>query len=222
MRLPIGRLILVFVATAWVASASLSVGVYIDTAPLIDHPAGPFSLEFQLIDGSESGDANNTAVLNAFAFGGGSPTGAPSVLGGVTGNLLSTITMIDSSPVNRYSQSFDAGTYVYFQVALTTNADRNRIPDEFSASILDRSGVAIPTADAPENAFVVIDGLEQTVEYSSLYVTQGPAAGGPPIHIPIPMVAATPEPGTFLISGVALCALALMRRRRTSLNARGR
>ena len=76
--------------------------ISMNTAPLIGHPAGPFSLEFQLNDGSGTGDENNTAVLSNLTFGGGAPVGAPSLIGGATGDAGSSITITESSFFNQF------------------------------------------------------------------------------------------------------------------------
>ena len=43
--------------------------ISLDTSPLIGHPAGPFSLYFQLNDGAAIGDGSNSAILSDFNFG---------------------------------------------------------------------------------------------------------------------------------------------------------
>ena len=48
------------------AAHALLFTIEVDTAPLIGHPAGPFSLEFQLNDGSGTSDGNNTALIGPF------------------------------------------------------------------------------------------------------------------------------------------------------------
>src|SRR5262249_21463960 len=50
--------------TAQSAFATLDTLITINTAPLIGHAAGPFSLDFELIDGSGTSDANNTVTLS--------------------------------------------------------------------------------------------------------------------------------------------------------------
>ena len=57
------------------AQAQVVFHVSLDTSALTTL-AGPFSLDFQLNDGSGTGDANNTAILSHFTFGtGGSALG---------------------------------------------------------------------------------------------------------------------------------------------------
>src|SRR3974377_1196092 len=72
--------------------------VDINTASLVGNPSGPFSLDFQLNDGSGLGDANNTATINNFTFGTGSATGTANLAGGAAGNLSSTVALTDTTP----------------------------------------------------------------------------------------------------------------------------
>ena len=64
-----------------------SYDVTLDTAPLVGHPAGPFYVYLEFIDGSGVGDANNTVTMTNVNFGGGSALGNPVSFGGVTGSL---------------------------------------------------------------------------------------------------------------------------------------
>jgi hypothetical protein len=59
----------------------LNYHVTVATSPLIGHPAGPFSLDFQLTDGSGLGDANNTATISNLSYGGGAATGSATLSG---------------------------------------------------------------------------------------------------------------------------------------------
>src|SRR4051794_1059710 len=91
MRFGAGRssLCVLIQVLLWVAPAR-SAGIYdisLNTASLIGHIAGPFSLDFQLIDGAGTGDANNTAQLTDFSFNTGSAAGLPVLLGGASGSL---------------------------------------------------------------------------------------------------------------------------------------
>ena len=59
-------------ALALVLSASSFAGIIdfaVDTTALVGHPAGPFSIEFQLIDGSGINDANNTFAIPTSSLG---------------------------------------------------------------------------------------------------------------------------------------------------------
>src|SRR5260370_28684447 len=101
--------------SASICRAGVVYDVSLNTSPLIGHAAGPFSLGFQLNDGSGAGDANNTAILSAFQFGvGGSALGTPVLAGGATGSLASGVTITDSSFFNAFSQQFNPGSLLQF------------------------------------------------------------------------------------------------------------
>jgi hypothetical protein len=199
---------------ALLAASAFAGSIYnvsIDTAPLIGHTAGPFTLDLQFTDGSGSGDANNTVTLSNFLFGAGNPVGTPEApLGGVSGDLGSMVTMTDSSFFNEFDQVFTPGATLTFRLALTNNADSGS-PDEFSLGILDNTGVEIPTLD-PGGALLVVDITPGSTVVST-FATDGtlsPAAGGSPISIPAPTVtpvSGVPEPGTLMLFAAGLLVL---------------
>src|SRR4051812_19466391 len=76
------------------ARADIIFNVSMNTAPLIGHPAGPFSIDFQLNNGSGP-LADNTATISNFNFGGGAPAGTPTLIGGASGNLSSSVRLTD-------------------------------------------------------------------------------------------------------------------------------
>ena len=135
-------------------SRAITFTITTDTSPLIGQASGPFSLDFQFIDGSGSGDANNTVTLSAFNFYGGSWTGSPTLTGGASTGA-GTITLTDSSFFNELFQGFTPGTKLSFQVSMTTALDAGA-PDEFSFAILDSTLSEIPTM-GPGDAFVTVD-----------------------------------------------------------------
>ena len=179
--------------------------VSLGTAPLIGHPARPFALEIQLNDGSGTGDGNNTVLLSNFVFGGGNPSGTPSIFGGVTGNLSSSVAMTDSSFFNQFIQNFNPGATLSFQLMLTTNVDSGGVPDELSLALLDSSGFEIPTL-GPADALLIIDINSGTPTISTFRTdtTQSPNARGLPIDIVTPVISTVPEPSTLALSTVVV------------------
>jgi hypothetical protein len=138
--------VLAFASLPQAQAATLLFHVTVDTAPLTTSPNGPFSLDFQLNDGSGSADGNNTATLSNFTFGGGAATGSPTYLGGVTGDISSSLTFSESNAFNEFFQGFTAGTSLAFDVAISRNTDAGITPDSFIFSILDSTLGAITTS----------------------------------------------------------------------------
>src|SRR5579884_3177314 len=201
MRLAGSVLALAVAAALGSSNAAVIYDISITTAALIGHPAGPFSLEAQLNDGSGTNDANNTATMSGFTFGSGGPTGSPSLTGGATGSLSSSVALTDSSFFNQFIQGFTPGSTLSFKLSLTTNVDAGGVPDEFSLAILDKTAVEIPTT-GPANALLIID-IDFSSPMVSAFATDtstSPAAGGPPIRIAAPTVTlvttGVPEPGS--------------------------
>lgn len=202
-------------------SAAVIYGVNMDTTGLSGHPAGPLSVMFQMTDGSGAGDGNNTATITDFHFGGGSPSGTPVFAGGASGSLDSSISLVDNSFLNIFTQQFVPGLSLAFRVTLTTNVDAGGIPDQFSFSILDSSGAALPTRGLGMvgiDSFITIDIDSDTPQARAFAADmfRFPEAGGPAIDLAAPSVQVVPEPQTWILLSGALISLAAMRRRRSS------
>ena len=127
------------------SQAGIIYDISMNTTPLISHSAGPFSLEFQLNDGSGTGNGNNTVVLSNFIFGGGSAVGIPTTNGGAIGDAGSSVTITDSSFFNQFIQQFTPGNQLGFRLSISTNVESGGTPDQFSFAILDSGGTELPT-----------------------------------------------------------------------------
>ena len=190
------------------ASQAASFHVDIDTAALNSLSASaPVSLDFQFNDGGTLG--NNTATISNFTFGSGAATDSAFTLGGALGDIGSTVTFDNSSSFQELFQTFNVGTTIGFDVALTEFSD-GETPDSFSVAILDNNLVNITTNGIGDSLFQanITPGLAITAaNFSS---GTGDFAG----------VTAIPEPATSaaMIGGIALMAVALSRRatKRTS------
>jgi hypothetical protein len=175
--------------------------VELDTSPLPGHPAAPFSVYFQLNDGSGAGDANNTAIIGSFDFGGGSAVAGTSVNGGASGDLFSGISITDSAFFNSLVQGFVPGSYLRFSLALTGVPDAGGIPDQFSFAILDSSGFELPYLSV-FNAALVVDLTDSghLIQTAGTDPAAPPFGGGDPIAMDAPTVtSAVPEPATSLV-----------------------
>jgi hypothetical protein len=174
--------------------------VSIDTAPLVGNANGPFYLDFQLTDGSGTGDGNNMATLSSFNFLGGSPSDTATHIGDSIGSLGSTVKLTDLSFFNEVYQAFKPGSTVSFNVSLSTNIDAGPTPDEFDIALLDGSLNNIPTTSVG-GSLVTID-LTSANPAIQTFATTSPYQdiGSPVIGAPLP---ATPEPGSLaLLAGV--------------------
>jgi hypothetical protein len=121
------------------AQASQLYSVSLDTSPLIRHSARPFYLEFQLNDGSGTGDGNNTVTLSNFQFGsGGSAADNPVKEGDATGSLTTGVEITDNDFFNSFYEEFTPGTLLSFILEITTQADAIT-SDQFSFAILDNT-----------------------------------------------------------------------------------
>jgi len=175
--------------------------VTLDTAPLVGHPAGPFSILFAFTDGNGVGDANNTVTISNVQFGGGSALGSPIVLGGASGSLETGVTITDSSFLSFSSEGFVPGSQLSFSVSVTLNDDAGGIPDRLTFSIVDYFGVPVPTLAPVGDYFMGVD-LRSTGPVFDAYgsdPSRSLSVGGP-VSIPTPTLA---EVGSPSLSGAA-------------------
>jgi len=195
-------------ALASVASAQIQFQVQLDTSSLIGNPSGPFTLDFQLNDGSGWGDANNWATISDISFGGGSAsTGTVWTSGGAWGDLGSSVTLNDSDPLlNDFTQGFTPGSWLSFTVSLSTQVDAGGTPDEFSFAILDNNFFNLPTTSLGTDTFVQV-----ALDSGSPMILTASSLDG---SIGAPTVTPVPEASTYGLMGAALLGLVAFKRRR--------
>ena len=216
----------------WTASTSQAVSftVNIDTTPLVAQgaPPAPFALEFQFNDGD--GTLANTITLSDFDFGGGTAIGSPTfncssgsgaACLGMTGDLLSTVTMSDGADAfNEFIQAFTPGTDGPLKFLLDVGLPQSEpfTPDAFSLAIFDSSGAGIPTSFF--DVFVEVDltspvGVFAYASDPSQSPPGCPACAGIEIGIPSVEPSSVPEPTAFALlgSGLALFGARLRIRR---------
>lgn len=180
-------------------AGTLSFHVDLNTAALTGNSNGPFSLDFQLNQGS--GAATNTVDLTDFVFTGGTPSGSPSLFGGATGDLGSSVSLTDAANAsNEFFQGFtDGTTEIDFDASLTTDVDAVT-PDAFVMAILDNTTANIPTTGLGDSMLLVnISASNLTLGDVETATSTSPDAGA--------FVLVSPEPGT---SGLAFGAVLLM------------
>jgi len=190
--------------------------ITMDTSPLVGN--GPFTLDFQFIDGDGTGDANNTVTLSNFNAGSGS-IGTPPALttGGVVVNPSPlSVSLTDSSFFNEVQFTFTPGDTLSFNWTATSNPDLVG-PDTFTFAILDSSGNEIPTTNP--------NGLESFLEVDlpapgtgTTVITSGSSADASfklsaPTDTPGGGSSSTvPEPATLPLLTVAIALLWRARR----------
>jgi hypothetical protein len=178
--------------------------VDVNTSALVGNASGPFSLDFQLNDGSGTGDGNNTATLNNFTFGSGSASGGPTFFGGASGNLSTGVTLTDTSAFNELFQAFTTGNTLSFDLTLTQNSDVGPTPDAFVFGILDNTLYNIPTTGVGDSYLFVNLGASPTLTTGSSL--------SPSVSI---NVTAVPEPGSLTWFSTGLMIFGFLRRVRS-------
>jgi len=210
--LSIALLALVITAAHHPAHAGLITGsVSLDTSAL----SGSFELAFIFTDGSGTDDANNTVTLSNFLFGVGGSAGTVDTAlstGGVSGDLTSGVSLVDSAFLNIFASSLTPGSLLSFNFGLTTNVDAGGTPDQLSLALLHSDGTVVNTED-PSGAnsllTVNIDSANPTINAFASDLTPAPV---------VTESAAVPEPpGPLLLAmglGAALWSTRKMRAHR--------
>jgi hypothetical protein len=198
------------VASTVVSHAQMAYQVWVDTHSLIANPAAPFSLDFQLNDGSGFGDSNNSATISNIQFGGGSAFGSATTTGNAMGSLSSSVALTDTDPrLNEFYQGFTPGSWLSFKVTLSTHVDSGVTPDVFSFSILDSNLFNLPTTSFGTDTF-----LEVNIDSATPTIATFASAEG---SIAAPFATAVPEASTYGVWAGGLALMAAIVRRRSSL-----
>jgi hypothetical protein len=134
------------------AHATSQFRVTVNTSSLIGNSSAPFALDFQFNNGSVLN--NNTVTVDNFLYNGGAAVGSPTLLGGVTGNIGSSIVFNNSSPFQELFQTFTPGTSLRFDVLLTQNPE-SVTPDAFAFAILDKNLNNIPTSGLGDSLLLI-------------------------------------------------------------------
>jgi len=188
-------------AAVFCGSASAEVYVYNVSVPTdvlnANSVNGPFSMLFELTDGSGTGDGNNTVTMTNFSAGPSDP-----------------VTLTDNGllvyDIEGFTPAASPGSTLSFDLSTTNNSDTGGTPDEFSFYLLDGNYVTLPTTDEANSSLFTVDlgGFTPSV---TTFETQDNYAGIDPIVTPL---VATPEPQSWVslgIGGLALMSLILVR-----------
>jgi hypothetical protein len=161
-------------------------------------------LDFDFAPGN---DSQSAFVTIANFSPGDSLTGVPQVNGSVTGTLLGTLTIDNSTQFNDYFQAFNYGTSIQFLLtfdgtALTAPDGVSTSGSTFAFGMFDSTGSnPLLTTDPNGNTFTVNVNLD-----GSTTITTFPSDGngGPPAAT---VVAETPEPSYFLLVALLLAGM---------------
>ncbi len=193
------------------AHADSIINVNVNTSAFLNEANSEVIFEFS--DGDQSFSSNNTATLTSFNLGGGALGSVdPNSGGPYTGDMSSTLSLQDGTPITAFGQFFTPGSFLSFTVDLTTNPDAGSTPDEFSMFVYDPNGnpLAPVTTDNPFGILLTADitptGPVQD-NYDPNDVTANPAGAPAPV----------PEPPTLMLAATGLLellTLSTFRRRR--------
>ena len=200
------------------SQANVIYTIDINTAPLGGSPSdAPFYLDFQFATGSGA-VGNNTISLGNFVFTGGSATGSATTFGSATGDLSSSVTLMDSTTPSELYQQFTSGTTdIRFAINSTLNVDAGLTPDMFSVAILD-SSLGYPAqiyTSSPDTLSLFTETITSpTTLHWAGYQGVGPADGSNSGAFNGVMAIAVPEPSTYsYLAGGFVLLLALHRRK---------
>jgi hypothetical protein len=193
----------------------------------------PFGIEFQLNSGGNASVTNN-ATVSSFNLGGGSAiagtfvTNTQGGAGTAAGNIGSQVTLSSSTsaPFNLFSQNFNPGSTLSFQVTLSDNA-AGTTPDGFIVALdelnANGTGFEIPTTQGGGNEGVALaefDLRSGHIDVSTFAgannadpLGDGSGTGGGDFTGVTISVQAVPEPSSWAL-GLGACALFLGLRRR--------
>jgi hypothetical protein len=214
MRLPVVLMIFLAVPSLF---ADVVDQVSLNTAALIGNSSGPFTLDFQLVEGDGLSDSLNTVALSNFSLGGGTiTTPASSTSGGVSVTATPfRLNMDESSFFADAEFLFTPGTMLSFQVDATTNID-TVAPDTFTFAIFDKNLNPVPTTNPNGfNTFLEIDlpttgSGTQTISSSTDATQTNIRIGAPTVT---PQTTVVPEPNSLALVASMIAGMYLQRRK---------
>jgi hypothetical protein len=189
------------------AGASPIYEVALDTSSLAGS-VDAFAIAFQLLDGD--GFQNTSVTIADLAFGaGGSTSGVPVEIGGVSVSPAGVVTMEDAAFFTAFTQAFVPGDRLSFALGFVSAGPAGPTPDSFAMAIL-LNGVEYPTTHFASQFLVIdFDGAVDIETYEGLPVA------GRPYDLSAPVVAPVAEPATLTLVGLgALGLVHVVRRRR--------
>ena len=201
---------------ASLANADSSYTFSWSTTPLVGN--GPFTLDFQFLDGSglPIDLNNNTVSLTSFGFGtGGSASGGGTASGGASGSLSTGVTLNDTVFLNEYYENFTPGSLLSFTIDTTNVADPGGTPDLFTLAILDNMGDELPTT-GPASEFLDISlagGANPVVATFGSAPGSAYALSAPTVELQTGGPSPVPEPSSYSVLLTGLMGLGFVARR---------
>jgi hypothetical protein len=195
-----------FLTVASLASATTILVSWDSSALAASSGRSPFQLDFGLNNGGTLG--NNAITLSNFT---GATVGAGSTIGGATFvtafGQLSTVTLVDSSNLNYATIDWTPGAMISFTISTTDVAD-SPFPDSFQWGVFDKTNNYIGTTGLVSELLSFDLGPNPSVNAYG-------HSSGESMQFPAPtftIVAATPEPATWLLVGMGGLMLGFRRR----------
>lgn len=167
-------------------------------------------LDFQFNPGNGTSQTATALISN---FSGGTINGAPSVTGNVTGLLSTSVTMINSTPLQELFQAFTFGPSFSFLVdlsglAISSPNGTSTAGSTFGLGLYDSGQNPILTNQGAGTGFVY---QEQINLNGTVTPTAFPNGNLPTVVTFVQVV--TPEPAALSLMGAGLGALLLLRHR---------
>src|SRR6478609_9438643 len=141
-------------AAAVLAVAAQAHVITLNTSSLMG--SGTFYVDFQLNDGAALNLGNNNAYITDINLGGGAIAGPATAWGGVSGNLGSVISLVDTEAFNEFYQAFLPGTFLSFDLHLSDNFN-GAVPDMFGFAILGADLFNLPTNAPGSDQFLTVE-----------------------------------------------------------------
>ena len=202
------------------SAAPLVYTVTLNVGALSTSLNGPYSLDLQLVPGSDN--ITNTVTISNFSVSGGSFTGSPTfTMGGESGSTASSVVLTNSnSEDNEFAQAFTGSTtQITFKVTESNNQETvgsgSPVPDQFNIAIFDTNGVNITTTDPSGSDELISQAMRGVQGTGQIEVFQGNGEDGNGVVTVIP----EPRSTAMLSLGGALLALWGFRRKNSKARA---